>query len=355
MRSAAADLGREDASSAAERAARAAEQLRRAEQQMRGDTPEARQRAAGELQLEAQQIAEEQRRIASEAARLDKADPAASADARRRLAGEKDQLADRADGLERSATALVKQGPEAGKQRAGTAAQIEEAARELEKQQLGRRMRDTAKQMREGREGRSADAEEQIAGALDRIVEQLGGGSAETRQLARQLEETRGIRDRLDRLERQIAEAEARRESGRSGSTKAAGREGREENASGSGQAEPDRLRKEYARELQQARDMLDGMQRSAPRSGAAGTTPEQHEWSQADPGTQGYKQDFAGWQSLRKEINLALERTEAAASARLAQKMAADRLNAGGSDRAPDAYDRLIARYYEALARGKK
>jgi len=31
------------------------------------------------------------------------------------------------------------------------------------------------------------------------------------------------------------------------------------------------------------------------------------------------------------------------------------DRLSAGGSERVPDAYERLIARYYEALARGKQ
>jgi hypothetical protein len=106
---------------------------------------------------------------------------------------------------------------------------------------------------------------------------------------------------------------------------------------------------------MQAARETLSRMERSAPQSGAAGTTPEQHEWSQADPGTQSYKQDFSGWQSLRKEIDLALERTEAAASARLARRVAEDRLSAGGSDRVPDAYRRLIARYYESLAGTRK
>ena len=355
MRGAASDLDRDDAKAAAERSARAAEQLRRLEQQMRGESPEARQRAAGELQLEAQQIADEQRRIASEAARLDKADAAASADARRRLAGEKDQLADRTDGLQRATTDLAKQLPAGGQQGAGAAWQIGEASRELENQQLGRRMRDTAKQMREAAPGATAEAEDQIARSLEGIAERLGGGSPEARQLTSQLDQTRGIRDRLDRLERQIGEAEAREQAASGQSSKSSNREGREERAGGAERAELDRLRQEYARELQAARETLARMQRSAPRSGAGGTTPEQHEWSQADPGTEDYKQDFSGWQSLRKEINLALERTEASVSARLARQAARDRLSAGGSDRAPDEYERLIARYYEAIARGKK
>jgi hypothetical protein len=363
MRDAAGDLGREDPKSAAERSARAAEQLRRLEEQLRSDSPEARRRAAGELQLEAQQIAEEQRRIASEAGRLDRAGGSASQDARRRLAGEKDQLADRTEALRRAASELAREGV-AGVPGAGDPSErIGAAARELEKQQLDRRMRETAERMRQGTAGPAggretgarttppglAGPEEQIAGALDRIVEQLGGGTAGERQLTSRLEQTRGIRDRLDRLERQIAEAEARQKE-----VSASGRVGRAQGPPGN-PSELDRLRQEYGRELQQAREMLGRLQESAPRSGIAGTTPERHEWSQADPGTQGFKQDFSGWQSLRKDIDLALERTEATVSARLARQAAQDRLSAGGSERVPDEYRRLIARYYEALARTRK
>jgi hypothetical protein len=53
--------------------------------------------------------------------------------------------------------------------------------------------------------------------------------------------------------------------------------------------------------------------------------------------------------------VDLALERYESSVSRRLAKKLAEDRLSAGGSERGPDAYDRLIARYYESLARTKK
>ena len=41
--------------------------------------------------------------------------------------------------------------------------------------------------------------------------------------------------------------------------------------------------------------------------------------------------------------------------SARLARALAADRLSAGANERVPDAYARLIARYYASLARATK
>jgi hypothetical protein len=340
MRGAAGDLSREDAKSAADRAARAAEQLRQIEQQMRGEGPDGRQRMAGELQLEAQQLAEQQRRIASEARRLEQSG-SGNEDARRRLAGEKDQLADRTDALQRAATDLASRQNESGK-KDGSATHVATAARELSQQKLGQRMRDTAQQMRE--KGGTGAAEEQIARSLDKVVEQLGGGSAESRALSAQLDQTQQIRNRLNELERQIAQADAKAK---------AGAEGRGEEQ-GSATAELQRLREEYGKELQRSREALRSLE-GAPRSGVGGATPEQHEWSQADPGKQSFKQDFSGWASLRKDIDSALERTEAAVSARLAKQNAQDRLNAGGSDRAPEAYRRLISRYYESLASIRK
>ena len=89
--------------------------------------------------------------------------------------------------------------------------------------------------------------------------------------------------------------------------------------------------------------------------TGLADRTPEQHECSLSAPGTEAFKQDFTKWESLRKDLDLALERYDAAVSQRLAKRLAEDRLSAGGSDRVPDDYARLIARYYESLARTKK
>ncbi len=72
------------------------------------------------------------------------------------------------------------------------------------------------------------------------------------------------------------------------------------------------------------------------------------------DQGTEAFKQDFTRWESLRKDVDSALERYEAAIVARAARRSLQDRLSAGGSDRVPDEYRQLIARYYESLARKK-
>jgi hypothetical protein len=372
MRSATTDLERQNPNAAAERAARAAERLRQIEQLMRGESPDAQQRAAGDLQLEAQQIAEEQRRIAAEAGRLDRGRASADADARRRLAGEKDRLADRVDTLQRGARELGAAGTPTGD---GAPARAAEAARELERQQVGQQMRDTAREMREGAgaadpraspkgteqaPARIAEREQQIARTLDRIVETLGGSGAEGRNLSADLGEAQAIRERLDALEQEIRDREGRQPdaSGRAAQPSDTGRQGRQGRggSSGGGQGgDLEKLREEYARELQRARETVARLQRSQSRDSLGGATPEHHEWSQADPGTEAFKQDYSGWQSLRKDVNQALERYESAVSAQLTERVARDRLNAGGSERVPDAYRRLIARYYEALARARR
>ena len=83
--------------------------------------------------------------------------------------------------------------------------------------------------------------------------------------------------------------------------------------------------------------------------------TPEEQEFSRSAPGTEAFKQDRSGWESLRKDVDLALEKHEAAISDRLAGRQAQDRLSAGGSERVPESYRSVIARYYESLARVKK
>jgi hypothetical protein len=369
MRGATSELQRQSPSSAAERAERAAAQLRKLEEQLRGESPEARQREAGELRLEAQQVADEQRRIAGEAERLEKGPGAVNSDAWRRLAGEKDNLADRVDELQRAAErfARTEKRDQSGGRSAqtppanDTATAVREAAaaaQEISRQQIPERMREGAKQMREGTRpgtsgGRSprpsppnaSAAEQQIASALDRVVEKLGGEGSDVRELSRQLEETRAIRDRLDRLERQLREAESKANGARQG--RAGG------NAGAAGDA-VQRLREEYAKEMQQARQTLSRLERSTPGAGLGGATPEEHEWSVTDQGTEAFKQDFSRWESLRKDVDSALERYESSVVSRAAQKSLQDRLSAGGSDRVPDAYRRLIARYYESLARKK-
>ncbi len=332
MRRAAGELQRQSPGSAADRAEQAAAALRRLEQQMRGDSPESRQRAAGEARLESQQIAEEQRRIAAEAERLEKGAAAGNTDAWRRLAGENEKLADRVEALERAG---------------------QPSGRDMQRERVAERMRDAAKQIREATAERPnpgrgaapspsapkvADAEQQISRAVDRIVGQLGdqagdqtGNAGTPEDLARQLDQTRAIRERLDRLEQQMRDAESKGAS-----------------------AEAQRLRDQYGQELQRARQTLSRLERTESGGAQGGTSPEQHEWSQTDQGTEAFKQDFSQWALLKKDVHSALDRYDASVIAKAARKSVDQRLSAGGSDRVPDAYRRLIARYYESLARKK-
>ncbi|HEY2435441.1 MAG TPA: DUF4175 family protein [Vicinamibacterales bacterium] len=336
MRDAAAGGQQADASAVAARGQQAAEALRRAEAQLQTGTPNARKRALGDLQLESQQVAEEQRRIAGEAGRLDQ-EGGGAADARRRLAGDKDRLADRVDALQESAGRL----PAAG-----------EAARSLSGAHLGRRMRETARQLRDGHSATSAPAEQQMAEALDGIARRLGaagadgaGGEAQgaTAQTAADLDELRDARDRIARLERQMRDLQ--HEGGQ--------RSGGSDRRGGAGDAGVNDLQRRLDQELSRTRDLLDRLPRADAQSGGRGATPEAHEWSHSAPGTEAFKQDYGRWQSLTAEAGRALERAERTTSARLSSSLARDRLAAGGSERVPDAYRRQVSRYFEAIAAG--
>jgi hypothetical protein len=334
MRNAAGELQKENVESAAERGERAAEHLRRLEQQMRGQEGAAGQRSAAELEVEARQIAQEQRRIAAEAERLEQSQ-GDTAGARDRLADEKERLAGRVDELQRAAR-------EQAQREGATAGGAAEAAREIEKQRIGQQMRDAARRMREGTGRQGAEAEQQLARALDQVAERLGGRTSdEARRLSEQLDQVNRIRDRLNRLEQQMREAAAREQAG--------GGEGRETGE----RSEIERLREEYDRELKRAQEALGRLQQGS--SGGAGATPEHHEFATSAPGTESWKQDRSEWASLREGIDSGIARQEAAASDRLARTLSEERLSAGGSDRVPDAYQRLIARYYESLARSRR
>jgi hypothetical protein len=381
MRNAAAEMQRQNATGAAASAEQAAEALKRLERQVRGSSTDARQRTAGELRLEAQQIAEGQRRAAAEAARLEKersgADRATS-DALRRLAAEKDRLADRIDRLQQAAREAERDapGPEGAPFRA--------AGQQLQDQQVGARMRESAKDLRDRASGSAgqrqggtpnpgapaapasaAQREQQLTRSLETVATALnGGGQEDGRKLAEQLDRTREMRDRLNSLEQQLRTAEAQAARGREGSGQRDGSSGRSGNgrggerpsqasgSRGSGGDAVQRAREEYLRELQRSREALGRMR--AEQRGGGGSTPEQHEFSRSAPGNEAFKQDFSNWESLRKDVDLALEQFDASASARLAPRNA-DRLSAGGSERIPDAYRPMVSRYFEAIAKVKK
>ena len=103
---------------------------------------------------------------------------------------------------------------------------------------------------------------------------------------------------------------------------------------------------------MQQSKELLDRLQRGTPDSGRNMSTPEDHEWSRSAPGTEAWKQDYAKWEGLGKDVTQALERYEGSAASRLSRALTADRLRAGASDRVPDAYQKRIANYFESLAK---
>ena len=357
MRQAAEQAQRSDAAGAAAKGEEAARQLREAESRMQTGTPDARKRALGDLQLESQQVAEAQRRVAGEADRLDR-EGGGTADARRRLAGEKDRLADRVDALQQAA------------QRLGA-----EAAGDLGSQKIADRMRASANGMREGKDGKLAPAEQQIAEALDKVARKIngadaGGAKGETQQIAGQLDEVRDARERLARLERQIADAKQAAENGRSGGADQSGRAAQPGRAGQLGQqgqpgqrgsqgegrgGDMQQLQQAYNQELQRTRELMDRVQRGTPDSGGRMATPEQHDWSRSAPGTEAFKQDYAAWQSLAGDVTKALERAEATVAGRLSNAVARDRLRAGGSERIPDAYRQRVSKYFESIAVIKK
>jgi hypothetical protein len=340
-----------DAAGAAATGQQAAEALRRAEARIESGSAESLQRALGDLQLEAQQIAQEQRRIADAAARLDR-EQGGTADARRRLAGDKDRLADRVDALQQAA------------QRLPTTA---DAARDMAAQKLGDRMRATAQQWRAQAGRDSAAAEQQMADALDRVARAMSGRGADgargdadnpTERLADQVDALRDARDRLARLERQLRDARDSAGARTGQPADPGGRSTAGRDAGGrAGGDDTARLQQQLQAEAQRARELLQGLERAGDgrQSGGRAGTPASHEWSRSAPGTEAFKQDYSGWQSLSADVARALERAESSSAARLAAALARDRLRAGGSERVPDGYERQVSRYFESIAAKKQ
>lgn len=395
MGSAASELRREDPAQASARSGRALQKLRDLERRLQTSSPEGRRRALGDLQLEARQLADAQRQISSEVQRLGETQTAR--DGLRRLAGEKDRLADRVEKLGESVKQL-ESGAERGSDERRT---IGEAAKELDRQQIDRRMRDSANALRheageavrpeagdpkngstsmtgagktptpslgDADRSRTAATEQELTRALDRVAEKMasagGDRDAESRRMSEQLSRARELRDRMSELERQMADAskaspqtapgKGGKESGSASSTGKAGRAGEQSTGSNGGSGELGRLQEEYARQLREAQQLSSELRRDN-QEGLAGSTPETWERSVSSPGTEGFKQDFSNWDVLRKDVALALERMEQSLAGQLREKEGRDRLNAGPDDQAPEEYRTLVEQYFQSLASRKK
>ena len=109
-------------------------------------------------------------------------------------------------------------------------------------------------------------------------------------------------------------------------------------------------MRKQYLDAVREASGDEQLRQAVAGTSGA-GSTPVGQMMVTAAPGTEAFKQDFARWESLHREVTLGLERYEASLSRRTIDKAARERLRSGGADATPPEYASSVERYFRALA----
>lgn len=358
MRRAANDLRRRDPEGATASGRRALDALHELEQQLQKRGPDDRRRALGDMQLEARQLADAERRMATELGALGQG--ANSQDTARRLAGEQEELARRARKLQ-----------ETLKPAAGAPG---DAGREIERQQLVQRMEQTAAYLRVAAGGQSpggdprqaAAAAGELARSLDRVAAALaaasGAGDGESSMLSERLAKARQLRERLDNLGREVDRLG--RQSGKSGNSQSGqkasgetGKPGEGQQGSGGSGTEVAKLRDEYARQLQQTRELLGELSRldSSSAQSSIGSTPEGRGMVLSAPGTEAFKQDFAQWEQLRFQATLALQRAELSISKKLLATQSRDRLAAGVEDKAPPEYQEQVDRYFKAIATRKR
>jgi hypothetical protein len=343
------------------------------------------------MQLEARQLADAQRQVAAE---LRKTSPGeAGKDAVRRLAGEQERLAERArrlqDGLK--------------EQTAGV-----ETAKELERQRLADRMQQSAEAMRSaaersagGQRGSTAPppsgvdqakgqagTQEELARALDRTADRLSSATgapkdAEEGKLSAQLARAQELQERIDRLSNEMKQLGERGKAGGQAPNGQGGQrgQGRGDQASAAGSASPGesgpaglgrqgggsggsdaaRLRDGVQRALQETRELMDQLRKDDPtvqpftRGSGAGFTFEGQGMSTSAPGTEGFKQDFARWDELRRQVAAALEQAQTTIAKKLQAKEGKERLAAGADDKAPPEYQKQVDEYFKAIAAKKK
>ena len=102
---------------------------------------------------------------------------------------------------------------------------------------------------------------------------------------------------------------------------------------------------------MRDAQKLAEEMQRETPGMQKGGSTPEQWQRSVSAPGTEAFKQDFAKWEELKKNLLTALDQTESQLSDQLRARENRERLNAGRHDGVADTYRALVDRYYQSLA----
>ena len=365
MRAAASDLRREAPDAASERSQRALDRLQSVERGLREAGPDEQRRAAGDAQLEARQLADRQRQLADETA---KAGAAASEDARRRLAGEQQRLAERADALNERVQRLAQgeTGDRQARERLAEAARAAERgthrpadARRLPKAcGAGMRRPPKASSSEPSRASSTGSPTRSAARSHPAPIARAGSWPTTCRRRANFATAWRTSSGRSRRRASRPSRASQgesgkqgepgkRAESGKPGESGEQG--GRARRARG--QRRLAELQREYLEQLRNAGELGERLEQASPGTGRAMSTPIEQQMVTSAPGTQAFKQDFSKWETLHKDIALGLERLEAALSQRVVERAARERLRTGATDRVPDTYRSTVDRYYRALA----
>ncbi|MBI2828870.1 MAG: hypothetical protein HYX77_06330 [Acidobacteria bacterium] len=341
MQGAASELRRENPQEASARGNRAAERLRDLERRMRGAQPDDRRRAVGEMQLESRQLADAQRRLTDDPAAASGGDD--RADRSRRLAAAQERLAERTERLEQGVRQLARTAQDADPREQSA---LQDAVREIGEQRPSQRMRSAARA--EQQQPGAKPEGENIARVLDRLADRLGaagGLSEDSERLTEKLARVRQLREDLTDLDEQLSELRGRAGDSTGAARGRSGQPGSGEQ--GSGVQEGD------AREpWQTARDLLNELRNE---SRLESLVPEANGFDpgRSAPGTEAWKQDFARWDELKLQVGVALERAERDTADQLRDQQSRDRLNAGATQTVPEAYRRLVEKYYRALASG--
>jgi ElaB/YqjD/DUF883 family membrane-anchored ribosome-binding protein len=209
-------------------------------------------------------------------------------------------------------------------------------------------------------------AQQDLARALDKVADKLASSSgaqdSESRKLSEQLSRAQELRERLNQLgevgqngrggQGSTQGSSAQKTPGESGKPG----QGRQGGGGGTG-ADVGELRDEYQRQLRQTKDLVDQLRHDDPSfaRGGPGFTLEGQGSVLSSPGTEGFKQDFAKWEDLRRQATQALEQAEASLSKKLQAKQAKDRLAAGADDNPPPEYKKQVDSYFKAIAGKKK
>jgi hypothetical protein len=327
----------------------------------------------------------------------------ASKDTLRRLAGDQDRLADRLgrvqQGLKQQGSSAANASGKDGAEAHGLQDAAANAAREMDRQRLSQRMQQSADAMRAAAGQPDAkpngknpaapssdgtpNSQEDIARALDRLADSLTAaarkGDDDSQKLSSNLSRAQELRERLDTLSRQLdqlnqrpadsqasnaangrsngqqseqAAQSAQRAPGSNGSKPGQGQGG-----SGGSSVDVGQVREQLNREVQEVRELIDQLRRddSTYAQGGTGLTFEGQGMTLSAPGTEAFKQDFAKWQEMKRQVSAALDHVETTLAKKLQERNAKDRLSAGADDQAPAAYQHQVDSYFKALATRKK